>query len=75
LVWVRLFAADPGRVEPTSNACERALRTAVIQRKATNGHRAMWAAKGEADVRTVVDTARLRTGARPFRTILGAMAT
>ena len=46
-------------VEPTNNACERALRPAVIQRKVTNGYRAMWAAKGEADIRTVVDTARL----------------
>ena len=31
----------------------------------------MWAANGEkADVRTVIDTARLHTGARPFQTIL-----
>jgi transposase len=36
------------------NACERDLRPAVIQRKVTNGYRAMWAAQGEADVRTVV---------------------
>jgi len=70
-----VFAAWPGLVEPTNNACERALRPAVIQRKVTNGYRAMWAAKGEADVRTGVDTASLRTGARPFQTILGAIAT
>ncbi len=70
-----VFAAWPGLVEPTNNACERALRPAVIQRKVTNGYRAMWAANGEADVRTVVDTARLRTGARPFQTILNAIAT
>ncbi|ORE85629.1 hypothetical protein ATO4_26417 [Aurantimonas sp. 22II-16-19i] len=64
------FAAYPGLVEPTNNACERALRPAVIQRKVTNGYRAMWAAKGEADVRTVVDTARLRPGTNTFQTIL-----
>ena len=57
------FAAYPGLVEPTNNACERALRPAVIQRKVTNGYRAMWAAEGEADIRTVVDTVRLRPGA------------
>jgi transposase len=28
------FCAFPGKVEPTNNACERALRPAVIQRKA-----------------------------------------
>ena len=64
------FAAYPGLVEPTNNACERALRPAVIQRKVTNGYRAMWAAEGEADIRTVVDTARLRPGANAFQTIL-----
>jgi transposase len=64
------FALWPGRVEATNNACERALRPAVIQRKVTNGYRAMWAAEGEADIRTVVDTARLAPGANPFKTIL-----
>jgi len=63
------FALWPGMVEPTNNACERALRPAVIQRKVTNGYRAMWAAEGEADIRTVVDTARLRPGANTFKTI------
>jgi transposase len=43
----------PGRVETTNNACERALRPAVIQRKVTKGYRAMWAAQGEAAIRTV----------------------
>lgn len=62
------FALWPGRVEATNNACERALRPAVIQRKVTNGYRAMWAAEGEADIRTVV--ARLAPGANPFKTIL-----
>jgi transposase len=61
--------AFPGTVDVTNNACERALRPAVVQRKVTNGHRAMWGADGEAAIRTVVDTARL-TGASPFGTIL-----
>ena len=52
-----------------TNASERLLRPAVIQRKMTAGYRAMWAAVGEADIRTVVDTARL-TGSSPFGTIL-----
>ena len=64
------FALHSGQVEPTNNACERALRPAVIQRKVTNGYRAMWTATGEADIRTVVDTARLRPDANTFRTIL-----
>ena len=63
------FLAHPGRVEPTNNRSERLLRPAVVQRKMTNGYRAMWAASGEADIRTVVDTARLNGGS-PFRTIL-----
>jgi transposase len=64
------FAHWPGMVEATNNACERALRPAVIQRKVTNGYRAMWAAEGEADIRTVVDTARLGPGTNAFTTIL-----
>jgi len=64
------FLDHPGRVEVTNNACERALRPAVVQRKVTNGYRALWSAKGEAAVRTVVDTARLTAGATVFATIL-----
>ena len=64
------FASFPGRVAATNNACERDLRPAVIQRKNTNGYRAMWSAKGEAAVRTVVATVRLNTGASPFDTVL-----
>ena len=64
-----VFLAHPGTVEPTNNGSERLLRPAVIQRKMTNGYRAMWAAEGEAAIRTVVDTARL-TGGTPFGTIL-----
>ncbi len=41
-----------------------------IQRKVTNGYRAMWAAEGEADIRSVVDTARLKPGTSVFNTIL-----
>ena len=64
------FLAHPGQVAATNNACERDLRPAVIQRKVTNGYRAMWAAQGEADVRTVIDTARLALGTSIFSTIL-----
>jgi transposase len=64
------FVDWPGQVGPTNNACERDLRPAVIQRKVTNGYRAMWAAQGEADVRTVVDTARLAPNTSVFGTIL-----
>src|SRR4051794_2309821 len=64
------FVDWPGQVGATNNACERDLRPAVIQRKVTNGYRAMWAAQGEADVRTVVDTARLAPNTSVFGTIL-----
>jgi transposase len=68
------FAAWGGQVAATNNACERDLRPAVIQRKVTNGYRAMWAAEGEADIRTVVDTARLKPGTSVFSTILQTIA-
>src|SRR4051812_23863364 len=68
------FVAFPGAVEVTNNACERALRPAVVQRKVTNGYRAMWAAEGEAAIRTVVDTARLGPGSSAFSTILKTVA-
>ncbi len=42
----------------------------MIQRKVTNGYRTMWAAKGEADIRTVVDTAHHTPGNGVFGTIL-----
>lgn len=64
------FADWGGAVEATNNACERDLRPAVIQRKVTNGYRAVWAAEGEADIRTVVGTARLKPGTSVFGTIL-----
>ena len=64
-----VFLDHPGLVDVTNNGCERALRPAVVQRKVTNGYRAMWAATGEAAIRTVVDTARL-SGTGTFATIL-----
>ena len=67
------FCDFPGKVAATNNVSERALRPSVIQRKVTNGYRAKWAADGEADLRTTVDTARL-SGANPFQTNLGAVS-
>jgi transposase len=58
----------PNLTEP-----ERDLRPCVIQRKVTNGYRAMWAAHGEADIRTVVATARLTPGTSVFGTILSTV--
>ncbi len=68
------FAVFPGQVAATNNACERDLRPAVIQRKNTNGYRAMWSAAGEAAVRTVVATARLASRANAFDTVLGTIS-
>src|SRR5918997_1093907 len=68
------FAHWPRLVEATNNACERALSPAVIQRKVTNGYRAMGAAEGEAAIRTVVDTARLTPAATVFGTILATVS-
>ena len=68
------FADWGGQVGAANNGCERDLRPAVIQRKVTNGYRAMWAAEGEADIRTVVDTARLKPGTSVFSTILQTIA-
>lgn len=67
------FLDFPGEVDITNNGCERALRPAVIQRKVTNGFRAMWAAQGDCAVRTVVDTEKL-SGKSPFHTILSNIA-
>ena len=67
-----VFLDHHGTVEVTNNGCERLLCPAVVQRKMTNGYRAMWAATGEADIRTGVDTARL-DGASPFATILNTV--
>ena len=67
------FCDYPGEVDVTNNTSERKLRPCVIQRKVTNGYRAMWAAEAEADVRTTIDTARL-VGANPFTVIVGTLA-
>jgi transposase len=67
------FCDFPGEVDVTNNKSERKLRPSVIQRKVTNGYRAMWAAQAEADVRTTIDTARLK-GANPFDVILATLA-
>ncbi len=64
----------PGNGRRDEQRYNRALRPAVVQRKATNGYRAMWAAKGEANVRTVIATAALRTKATPFATLLATIA-
>src|SRR5580658_1408760 len=66
------FCDYPGEVDVTNNASERKLRPCVIQRKVTNGYRAMWAAEAEADVRTTIDTARL-DGANPFAVIINTL--
>jgi len=62
------FIDAPDLVEPTNNACERALRPAVINRKVTNGFRAKWAAEADAAARTAVDTARIH-GINPYAEI------
>ena len=67
------FCNYPGEVEPTNNGSERKLRPCVIQRKVTNGYRAMWAAKAEAELRTTIDTARLK-GTNPFDVIVATLA-
>lgn len=67
------FCDYPGEVDATNNGSERKLRPCVIQRKVTNGYRAMWAAQAEADVRTTIDTARLK-GRNPFDVILETIA-
>jgi transposase len=67
------FCDYPGEVEATNNGSERKLRPCVIQRKVTNGYRALWAAQAEADARTTIDTARLK-GANPFNTIIATLA-
>jgi hypothetical protein len=62
--WL-VFCSFPGKVDPTDNGCERALRPAVIQRKVTNGYRAMWAAEYEVAVANH-HRPRLSRGRRAF---------
>ena len=63
------FCDFAGKVDPTNNVSERALRPSAIHRMITNGSRAKWAADAEVALRSTVDTAR-PTGKLPFRTIL-----
>ena len=67
------FCDYSGEVDVTNNTSERKLRPCVIQRKVTNGYRAMWAAQAEADLRTTIDTARL-AGKNPFDVIIATLA-
>lgn len=67
------FCHYPGEVDVTNNTSERKLRPCVIQRKVTNGYRALWAAQAEADVRTTIDTARL-AGKNTFDVIVATLA-
>jgi len=62
------FTEAPDLIEPTNNACERALRPSVINRKVTNGFRAKWAAELDAALRTAVDTTPL-AGINPYAEI------
>ena len=50
------FAALPEGVAASNNAYECDLRSAVIQRKHTDGYRAIWSAEGEAALWTLVVT-------------------
>ena len=47
-------------VEPTNNAAERDLRTSVIHRKVTGGHRSRWGAEASAIFTSLLATARKR---------------
>ena len=67
------FCDFAGKVDPTNNVSERALRPSVIQRKVTNGYRAKWAADAEAALRSTIDTARI-AGKLPFQAILEAVS-
>jgi transposase len=59
-------------VPPTNNACEQALRPAVIHRKVTNGFRSEWAAKGYAALASVLETAQLQ-GQKVFDALVELM--
>lgn len=61
-------------VEPTNNACERALRPSVIFRRVTNCFRSDWGAKVYADFCSVVATGRLR-GQSALEAIRAALMT
>lgn len=62
------------RVPFHNNACERALRPAVIHRKVIGGFRSQWGAEAYAALASVIDTAKLR-GQPIFDTLVALMGT
>jgi transposase len=66
-----VFLHSPG-VPPDNNACERALRPAVIHRKVTNGFRSEWGAHAYAALATIIETAKLQ-GRSVFDTLVNLM--
>jgi len=67
-----IFCDYPGEVEATNNGSERKLRPCVIQRKVTNGYRAMWPPKPRlmcAQPSTPQDS----RAQNPFQTILDTL--
>jgi len=66
-----VFLHDP-QVPFHNNACERALRPAVVHRKVTGGFRSHWGADAYAALASVSDTAKLR-GQSVFETLVNLM--
>ncbi len=66
-----VFLQDP-QVPAHNNACERALRPAVIHRKVTGGFRSPWGAAAYAALATILDTAKLQ-GRPVFETLVQLM--
>jgi len=66
-----VFLHDP-QVPFHNNACERALRPAVVHRKVTGGFRSRWGAEAYAALASVIDTAKLR-GQSVFETLVNLM--
>ena len=60
------------RVPFHNNACERALRPAVIHRKVIGGFRSQWGAETYAALASVIDTAKLQ-GRHVFDTLVALM--
>jgi transposase len=60
------------RVPFHNNACERALRPAVIHRKVIGGFRSQWGAEAYAALASVIDTAKLQ-GRHVFDTLVALM--
>jgi transposase len=68
-LFVFLYRSD---VPAHNNACERALRPAVIHRKVMGSFRSDWGAQGYAALATVLNTAK-RNGQSSFQTLLALM--